>query len=40
MAEAAVGIHAANNMFSLLVVNYDQTVLPLPSVLTAQELSM
>ncbi len=36
--EAAAGIHTANNLFALLVLNYEGSVLPSPSVLTVQEL--
>ncbi|MBC6402718.1 MAG: CPBP family intramembrane metalloprotease [Hyphomonadaceae bacterium] len=33
--EAAIGVHAANNMFAALFVNYEGSVLPTPSVFLA-----
>lgn len=36
--ELALGIHAANNLFAAIFANYTITVLPTPSLFTAQEL--
>jgi membrane protease YdiL (CAAX protease family) len=36
--ELALGMHAANNLFSTLLANYAVTVLPSPSLFTIQEL--
>jgi hypothetical protein len=36
--ELALGMHAANNLFSTLLANYTVTVLPSPSLFTIQEL--
>ena len=36
--ELALGMHAANNLFSTLLANYKITVLPSPSLFTIQEL--
>lgn len=33
--EAAIGVHAANNIFAAVFVNYEQSVLPTPSVFLA-----
>lgn len=36
--ELALGLHAANNLFSVLIANYRVTVLPSPSIFTVTEL--
>ncbi len=37
--EAATGIHTANNLFALLIIGYDNSVLPSPAVWSAGELN-
>lgn len=37
--ESAVGIHGANNIYSLMVMNYEGSVLPSPSLWTAAEVN-
>lgn len=34
--EAAIGVHAANNLFAAIFVNYENSVLPTPSVFLAK----
>lgn len=34
--EAAIGIHAANNLFAAIFVNYENSALPTPSVFLAK----
>ncbi|HTX90551.1 MAG TPA: hypothetical protein VMC09_04965, partial [Anaerolineales bacterium] len=34
--ELALGVHAANNLYSVLVANYSVTALPSPSLFTVQ----
>lgn len=36
--ELAIGVHAANNLFALLVMNYANSALPAPSIFMASEL--
>lgn len=38
--EAALGLHAANNLFSGLLVNYSVTVMPTPSLYTVNALDV
>jgi membrane protease YdiL (CAAX protease family) len=38
--ELALGLHAANNLFSALLVNYVVTVMPTPAVFTVQKLDV
>jgi uncharacterized protein len=37
--ELAIGIHIGNNLFSSLLVNYDGSVMPTPSLFTAQSIT-
>ncbi|MFN3786266.1 MAG: lysostaphin resistance A-like protein [Thiothrix sp.] len=37
--ELAIGVHAANNLFTVLVMNYQGSALPSPSLFTASELN-
>lgn len=36
--ELAMGVHAANNLFVVLILNYTNSVLPSPSILTASKI--
>ncbi len=36
--ELAIGVHAANNLFTVLVMNYANSALPAPSIFTASEV--
>ena len=36
--ELAMGVHAANNLFAVLILNYSNSVLPSPSIVTASRL--
>ncbi|HRJ54208.1 MAG TPA: CPBP family intramembrane metalloprotease [Candidatus Thiothrix moscowensis] len=36
--ELAIGVHAANNLFAVLVMNYANSALPAPSIFTASEI--
>lgn len=37
--ELAIGVHAANNLFTVLIMNYQGSALPSPSLFTASELN-
>ncbi len=37
--ELAMGAHAANNLFVALIINYDQSALPSPSIFTSSQLN-
>lgn len=36
--ELAIGVHAANNLFAVLVMNYENSALPAPSIFTANSV--
>ncbi|EIJ36399.1 CPBP family intramembrane glutamic endopeptidase [Thiothrix nivea] len=36
--ELAIGVHAANNLFAVLVMNYENSALPAPSIFTANAI--